>query len=151
MKIRKSFENQVDELEQDEQKVVKAALVAVKNSYAPYSNFKVGASLLLENGETVQGSNQENAAYPSGLCAERTALFSYGSSGIKSPIKVLAIVAFDKDNNQSDTCSPCGACRQVMMEYEQIQKMPYKVIFCYNGKLEVIDSASSLLPYAFHF
>jgi len=147
----KSFENQADELGIGEQKAIKAALKAVKSSYAPYSNFKVGASLLLENGETILGSNQENAAYPSGLCAERTALFTYGASGIKSPIKILAIVAFDKNDQQSLTCSPCGACRQVMTEFEQLQKQPYKVIFCYEGKIEVLDSSVALLPFAFHF
>ncbi len=151
MKINKSFENQLDALDKDEQAAIKTALLAVENSYAPYSHFKVGASLLLENDETILGSNQENAAYPSGLCAERTALFSYGSSGIKSPIKIMAIIAFDKDQKQSDTCSPCGACRQVMFEYEQIQKKPYKVIFCYDGHIEILNSSAELLPYAFHF
>lgn len=151
MGLNKSFENQLDELDKEEQAAVKAALEAVKNSYSPYSNYRVGAAILLENGETVLGSNQENAAYPSGLCAERTALFSYGSSGIKSRIKILAVVALTHDNKQAETCSPCGACRQVMLEYEQIQKKPYKVIFCYNGKIEVLESSVSLLPYAFHF
>ncbi|MCF6351568.1 MAG: cytidine deaminase [Cyclobacteriaceae bacterium] len=151
MKINKSFENQLDGLGKDEQAALRAALVATENSYAPYSNFKVGASLLLENGETILGSNQENVAYPSGLCAERTALFSYGSSGIKSPIKIMAIIAFDKDQKQSNTCSPCGACRQVMVEYEQLQKQPYKVVFYYNGTVKTIDSSAELLPYAFHF
>lgn len=96
MGFTKSFETQVDELGSEEQIAVRAALEAVKNSYSPYSNFKVGASLLLENGETILGSNQENVAYPSGLCAERSALFAYGSSGNKSKIKILAIVAFDQ-------------------------------------------------------
>ncbi len=151
MRFIKSFETQLDKLGNEEQVAVKAALAAVSNSYSPYSNYKVGASLLLENGDTVLGSNQENAAYPSGICAERTALFAYGSSGNKSKIKILAIVAFDQNENQAKTCSPCGACRQVMIEYEQIQNQPYKVVFCYNGKIEVLESSSSLLPYAFHF
>lgn len=151
MRIKESFENQLDELDRDEQSALRAALEAVKNSYSPYSNFKVGASLLLESGETIIGSNQENVAYPSGICAERSALFTYGSSSSKSPIKILAIVAFDKNNNQANTCSPCGACRQVMVEYEQIQKQPYKVIFYFDGKIEIVESSVSLLPYAFHF
>ncbi|MCF6359866.1 MAG: cytidine deaminase [Cyclobacteriaceae bacterium] len=151
MKFTKSFENQVNKLGSEEQLVLKASLKAVSNSYSPYSHFKVGAALLLDNGELILGSNQENIAYPSGLCAERTALFSYGSSGIKSPIKMLAIIAFNKDKKQSDTCSPCGSCRQVMLEYEQLQKKPYKVIFSYNGKIEILDSSALLLPYAFHF
>ncbi len=151
MEFTKSFDTQVNKLSEEEQVVFKAALKAVENSYSPYSYFKVGAALLLKNGETILGSNQENVAYPSGLCAERTALFSYGSSGIKSPIKILAIIAFDKDQTQSDTCSPCGSCRQVMLEYEQIQKTPYKVLFCYDGKIEILKSSAELLPYAFHF
>lgn len=151
MGISKSFENQLHELGKDQQDALNAALEAVKNSYSPYSNFKVGASLLLENGEMIIGSNQENVAYPSGLCAERSALFTYGSSNSKSPIKILAIVAFDKDKKQADTCSPCGSCRQVMVEYEQIQKQPYKVIFCFDGKIEIVESSLLLLPYAFHF
>ena len=151
MGTNKSFEAQVDELTNEERNAVQQALVAVNNSYSPYSNFKVGASLVLENGDSILGSNQENAAYPSGLCAERTALFAYGSSGNKSPIKILAIVAIDKNGNNADTCSPCGACRQVMLEYEQIQKQSYKVIFCYNGQIEVLNSCKTLLPYAFHF
>ncbi len=151
MKFTKSFENQIDALNSDEQVAIRVALEAGENSYAPYSNFKVGVSLLLENGDTIKGSNQENIAYPSGLCAERTALFSYGASGIKSHIKVLAIVAFDKDQKQADTCSPCGACRQVMFEYEQVQKQPYKIIFCYEGRIKKINSSAELLPYAFHF
>ncbi len=151
MEFTKSFETQVDKLSSEEQKTIKAAFKAVENSYSPYSHFKVGASLLLENGETILGSNQENAAYPSGLCAERTALFSYGSSGIKSPIKIMAIIAFDKDQKQSNTCSPCGACRQVMIEYEQLQKQPYKVMFYYNGTIKTVNSSAELLPYTFHF
>ena len=151
MGFKKSFENQLDKLSKDEQKALRAALEAVKNSHSPYSNFKVGASLLLENGETIIGSNQENVAYPSGICAERSALFTYGSSSSKSPIEILAIVAFDKNNLQADTCSPCGSCRQVMVEYEKIQKQPYKVIFCFDGTIEIVDSSVSLLPYAFHF
>jgi len=151
MEFTKSFENQIDKLSSEEQKTIMAALKAVEYSYSPYSHFKVGASLLLENGEVILGSNQENAAYPSGLCAERTALFSYGSSDKKSPIAILAIVAFDKDKKQANTCSPCGACRQVMMEFEQKQKKPYKTIFCYEDKIEVLQSAAHLLPYAFHF
>lgn len=151
MEFNKSFETQLDKLSKEERNALKAALIAVKNSYSPYSNYKVGASLLLENGDTVLGSNQENIAYSSGLCAERAALFAYGSSGNKAKIKILAIVAFDQKGKHSETCSPCGACRQVMIEYEEIQNQPFKVIFCYNGKIEVMDSSASLLPYAFHF
>ena len=151
MGFKESFEDQLDKLSREEQLVVKAALEAVKSSHSPYSNFKVGASLLLENGQTILGSNQENVAYPSGICAERSALFTYGSEGRHSKIKILAIVAFDEKGEQSETCSPCGACRQVMIEFEELQKKPYKVIFCYEGKIKILNSSSELLPFAFHF
>ncbi len=151
MGFKESFENQLNELGQEEQAAINAAMEAVKNSYSPYSNYKVGASLILENGDIILGSNQENMAYPSGTCAERSALFAYGSLGNKSKIKILAIIAIDQSGNQSETCSPCGACRQVMIEYEEIQKQPYKVIFCFEGKIEIVESSSSLLPFAFHF
>jgi len=151
MGFNKSFDTQLNELLDDEQRAIKGALEAAEFSYSPYSNFKVGSALLLENGEIIKGSNQENAAYPSGLCAERSALFAYGSAGRKSDIKILAIIAYDKDGNHSKTCSPCGACRQVMVEFEELQKTPYKVIFSYNSKIEVLKSSSTLLPFSFHF
>lgn len=149
------FDNQLktelQKLNNEEQKALKAAIDAVEQAYSPYSRYKVGAALLLENGDIIKGSNQENAAYPSGLCAERSALFAYGSTQRDSKIKILAIAAKDKEGNYADSCSPCGACRQVMVEYEGLQKMPYKVIFYYEGKIEVAESCSSLLPFPFHF
>lgn len=151
MELNKSLESQLKELGADEQIAIEAAVKAVDNSHSPYSNFKVGAALLLDNGELILGSNQENIAYPSGICAERAALFNYGSSGTISKIKALAIVAFNKEGEQSETCSPCGACRQVMIEYEELQKQPYKVIFSYNGEIKIAESSSYLLPFAFHF
>jgi len=151
MGFNKSFDTQLNELLNEEQLAMKGALNAAEFSYSPYSHFKVGSALLLENGELIKGSNQENAAYPSGLCAERNALFTYGSAGRKSNIKILAIIAFDEEGNHSETCSPCGACRQVMVEFEELQKTPYKVIFSYNGKIEILKSSSTLLPFSFHF
>lgn len=142
---------ELQKLDIDEQKAVNAAIEAVENAYAPYSGYQVGAALLLENGEIVLGSNQENAAYPSGLCAERSALFAYGSNKRTSKIKILAIAAKGKDGNYAESCSPCGSCRQVMVEYEGLQKAPYKVIFFYEGKVQVSESSSKLLPFPFHF
>ena len=142
---------ELQKLDIDEQKTLKAAMEAVEMAYAPYSEYKVGAALLLENGEIVMGSNQENAAYPSGICAERSALFAYGSTKKNTPIKILAIAAKDKEGNYAENCSPCGSCRQVMVEYESLQKLPYKVLFCYNDKIEVSERSSRLLPYPFHF
>ena len=151
MKLYKSLENELKILDKEEQLTMSAAMDALANAYAPYSSFKVGAALLLENGEIIQGSNQENVAYPSGTCAERSALFTYGSSGKKAKIKILAITALGKDGKRSETCSPCGGCRQVMVEYEKLQKKPYKVVFWFNGKLEVVHSSTNLLPFSFHF
>lgn len=142
---------ELQKLDLNEQKALQAAIEAIDMAYAPYSDYKVGAALLLENGEIIKGSNQENIAYPSGLCAERVALFAYGSSKRESCIQILAIAAKDKDGNHAESCSPCGACRQVMVEYERLQNKPYKVIFYYEGKIEVSESSKGLLPFPFHF
>lgn len=151
MGFEKRLETELSQLQEDEQKAIKAAMKAVDSAYAPQSNYHVGAALLLENGEIIMGSNQENVAYPSGMCAERSALFAYGSNNRDLKIKILAIMARDKKGVFSDNCSPCGSCRQVMVEYERLQKTPYKVIFCYNGTFEIASSSSDLMPFPFHF
>ncbi|TVR39584.1 MAG: cytidine deaminase [Cryomorphaceae bacterium] len=119
-------------------------------AYAPYSRFHVGAAVLLENGETITGSNQENGAYPSGLCAERVALFAAKARFPSVPIVALAIFADGKDMPVSHPVSPCGGCRQVMSEYELNQPGPYPVVF-QGGKGEVYrtGSAAALLPLQF--
>jgi cytidine deaminase len=119
-------------------------------AYAPYSEFKVGASLLLEDGEVVLGSNQENIAYPSGLCAERVALFYAGSNYPESNIQTLCVVANgDLISNEKDL-SPCGSCRQVMVETELRQKADFRVILVnQNDTVSIFDSAKDLLPLTF--
>lgn len=139
-----------DELSIDDRRMFDLAIEAMQNAYAPYSQFKVGCAVLLENGEVVKGSNQENMAYPSGLCAERVALFSASANYPGVPIKVLAVVAQPIAQGSDMTISPCGSCRQVMVEYERIQKEPMRIITgAANGSIMITDNTNALLPLAF--
>ena len=140
-----------EELPPDEQELIRQARESMNNAYAPYSNFLVGAALRLENGTTVTGNNQENASYPEGLCAERVALFSAGAmqGGIK--IKTLAIVASSKNHTINKPVTPCGACRQVIAEYEHRYNQPIRLIMTgESGKILVADGISQLLPLLFN-
>lgn len=118
----------IQELPQYAQELWQKAQEATYKAYAPYSNFSVGCAMLLENGEILIGANQENAAYPSGLCAERVALFHYGITHIHSPIKSMAIVARNQAGDYTPA-SPCGGCRQVINEYAEKQDTPFEVFF----------------------
>lgn len=134
-----------------DQKLLYKAIEAAKNAYAPYSDFKVGAAVQLMNGSIVIGSNQENAAYPSGLCAERVALFSASALHPEEEMHTLAIFA-EKDLGYDEPVSPCGSCRQVMMEYELKQKRKLRVLLMgASGKVWEFDGVTSLLPFAFIF
>ncbi|CCZ09924.1 cytidine deaminase [uncultured Culturomica sp.] len=127
--------------------ICRKAVEVIPNAYSIYSGFSVGAAVLLENGEIVAGTNQENAAYPSGLCAERTALF-YAQSvypGVK--VKALAIAAFNKGIQTEDVVTPCGACRQVMAEVVK-RYGDFEVIMIGRNR-SVCLKASDLLPFAF--
>ena len=139
----------VQELNAEDQILVKKAKEITANSYAPYSHFYVGAALLLENGKIIKGSNQENAAYPSGLCAERVALFWANSEYPDVPVKTIAISAKTNNGFTSRPVSPCGACRQVLMETETRFKKPIKIILAGAQKVELIENARSLLPINF--
>ena len=136
------------ELPEGDERLRNAAVEAAKDAYAPYSHFCVGAAALLEDGTIVKGSNQENAAYPSGLCAERVALFSAGASFSSIPVVVLAIVAI-KDGKIQSSISPCGACRQVMLETEQRYNRPLRTLLCGSDETIIISSAKDLLPLCF--
>lgn len=126
------------------------AIDAMTRAYAPYSKFHVGCALLLENGEIVQGNNQENIAYPSGLCAERVALFAAASKYPDLKVKTLAVATSTVNNDPKATVSPCGACRQVMIEYERKQPQAMRIISgAADGVIDVFESASALLPLAF--
>lgn len=139
-----------DELSAEEQQLVEAAKKATTRSYAPYSHFHVGAAALLANGEIISGTNQENAAYPSGICAERTTLFYANSQHPQQAVKALAIAARTSEGHWTETpISPCGACRQVMTETENRYEKPMKVLLCSVQEVFVIESAKDLLPVSF--
>ena len=143
----------VNEFSKEEQNLIQKCKEAIKTSYAPYSKFNVGAAVLLANGEIISGSNQENAAYPSGLCAERVAIFYANSKFPDIPVKALAITAFTKKEYTERPVPPCGSCRQVILETETRFKTPIKVILVSRNKITVINDAKSLLPLNFdeHF
>lgn len=146
----------IDELNETDRKLVEKAKEATKRAYAPFSKYHVGAALLLENGTIIEGSNQENAAYPSGLCAERTAIFYASSSNPGTPVRKIAIAAWinpGKDKEweegfQKHPVSPCGGCRQALIEYEHLYG-PIEVILYGREKIFILPSILSLLPLAF--
>jgi cytidine deaminase len=138
------------ELSREELGLFQAADEAMENAYAPYSKFKVGAAILLDDGTIVKGSNQENVAYPSGLCAERTAIFAAGSNFPDKKIKKIAIVAKGDLISVENTLSPCGSCRQVMAETESRQREAFEILLRnFNGSVVKFKGISSLLPFVF--
>ncbi|MBB6462662.1 cytidine deaminase [Flammeovirga kamogawensis] len=139
----------LEELSNEDQKLLSLAEKATFSSYAPYSNFNVGAALILENGEIISGNNQENAAYPSGMCAERTAMYFAGASHPNQTIKTIAIAARKSDDETFIPISPCGACRQAMLEYEAKQETPIRVIMKGIDDIYELASVSDLLPFKF--
>ena len=144
------FEN-LSELSQEEQELLHKASKAREDAYAPYSNFKVGAAVLLDNDEIVIGSNQENASFPSGLCAERVAVFYAGASFPGVPIKTVAIVAAAVDSSSAKPAAPCGNCRQAIYEYESKQEKPISILMMgSDGRVFKCKSMASLLPIAFN-
>jgi len=122
LKFKVSVYPSQEELPEYAQKLILLAREAAKRAYAPYSGFRVGASVLLENGEFITGNNQENAAYPSGLCAERTALFYASSKFPKIAVRALAVSTISDETLPGEFAKPCGSCRQVMAEYEDRPK-----------------------------
>ena len=143
------FEN-LSELPANDQQLVVSARKVAKNAYAPYSKFNVGAAIELDNGKTITGSNQENAASPSGLCAERVALFFANSKYPETVVKTIAITAFNDSEHVHDAVSPCGACRQVMAETENRFGKPIRIILDGKQKIRVFESTNDLLPFSFN-
>lgn len=142
--------NNINELLTEDQLLLKKAEIAAKSAYAPYSKFHVGAAVLLENGEIIIGNNQENAAYPSSLCAERVALFSASAKYPGVAVKSLAITAESKITIIDTPVTPCGACRQVMIEYEKLAKKSVKVIMRGQlGDILISESVENLIPLSF--
>ena len=143
------FEN-IQELSKQQAVLVQKAITASKQAYAPYSKFKVGSAVLLESGEVVIGNNQENAVYPTGLCAERVALFAASANFSTSKILKIAIVATNSKDEVILPASPCGSCRQVISEYEIKHDKPIEIIMSAgNEKFYIVDSIERLLPFRF--
>ena len=142
--------NDETELPQDVQGLMSQAVEAREKSYSPYSQFRVGAAILLENGEVVTGSNQENASYPAGLCAERTAIFYAGAKYPKTKILKMALTARSENHKMEVPTPPCGSCRQAIAEYEVKQDQPIEIFFMgEKGKVVKASSISDLLPLIF--
>jgi cytidine deaminase len=138
------------ELDETDQQLCNKAEEALVTSYSPYSNFKVSTAVRLKDGTIVTGSNQENLAYPSGLCAERVALFAIGARYPDAVIESMAITAHTNNFNIVYPVTCCGACLQVMSEFERKQKQEIEVIFyCIGGKVLKVKGIKSLLPFAF--
>ncbi len=152
LSVRSEFEEfqGIDELPQDDRELFRQAIEARDRAYAPYSHFSVGAALRLENGPIVTGNNQENAAYPSGMCAERVAVWSALSNYPKTKIEKLFITARSEKKEVNRPVSPCGSCRQTLAEYEIRQEQPIEVYF--TGETGAVLKAASvrdLLPFMF--
>lgn len=140
----------INELPTEIQDLMHQAIEVRKKAYAPYSKFKVGAALLLDNGKVILGSNQENAAYPSGLCAERTAIFYAGSTYPEAKILKMAITAASDINQTTAPIPPCGSCRQSIAEYEIKQDTPIEIYFMGEiGEIYKSSSLKNLLPLMF--
>ena len=140
---------QWNELTAEQRELVAIAKEQTSNSYCPYSGFHVGAAAKLENGTIVRGANQENAAYPSGLCAERTALFAAGAQFPEQPVTHLAIACYTDGHFTKEPGSPCGACRQVMVETEHRYGGKMEVLLYGEAGTWVFESAADLLPLIF--
>ena len=141
---------QMDELTPEEQHLIQLAIEATDRSYAPYSKFRVGAAVRLDNGVELSGSNQENAAYPSGLCAERTTLFYAGAQYPDIPVRMLAIAARGTDGELTeDPTGPCGACRQVIIESETRAGSPIRILLYGRKFVYTIDGIRPLMPLTF--
>lgn len=139
----------IDELGTSDKLLLENAIAAADAAYAPYSSFHVGAAVQLSNGEIVSGSNQENAAYPSGLCAERTTLFYAHAKYPDAAVKSIALAAKQNGALTDRFTYPCGACRQVLHESQMRSGAPIRIIVGSATKVLVLDSVNDLLPFAF--
>lgn len=139
-----------DDLDQESKYLAHKAKEAANHAHAPYSKFTVGAALILDDGSVVTGANHENAAYPSGMCAERVALFAAASHHPNQRIVKIAVVAKRKGGKELVPATPCGACRQVMLEFEKNQKKPIEIVMQGDDHVWIkAPSATSLLPFSF--
>ena len=138
------------ELEPCEQKLIEVASQVAQNAYAPYSAFMVGAALLLSNGVIVKGANVENAAFPSGICAEQNAIAAAVSNYPSEKPIALAIAAYTSDGLTAEPVSPCGKCRQVIAEEEAKNRNEIKIILYGKNKIVIIEGIKNLLPFQFN-
>ncbi len=151
LKITYEEYNNLDELNAQDRELVEKATEAHGRAYAPYSQYNVGAALLLEDGEIITGNNQENVAYPSGLCAERVAMFYASSKYPNARFKTIAIAAKAENFIIADPVAPCGACRQVMSEYETKQQSSIRIILKgEKEKILIFNKVEDILPLIFH-
>ena len=135
----------LDTLPTSDSELVKAAFEATQQAYAPFSGFKVGAAARLRSGEIITAANCESEVFPSGLCAERSLLYHYATNHADNPIEAMAIAS----NPSERECYPCGACRQVMLDTENRQQSPIRIIMAGGGTATVVNSAKDLLPFTF--
>ena len=144
------MECQMEELSNDEQFLLQKAIESTNNSYAKYSHFHVGAAIQLSNGMVLPGCNQENAAFPAGLCAERSAIFAAGAQYPGEAIEKLAIAAREPGGDlTAEPVSPCGTCRQVMIETETRFDTPIRILLYGRTRIYVIDGIKNLMPLSF--
>lgn len=139
----------VDDFSESEKMLIDSAKRATSGSYSPYSHFAVGAALLLDDGTVVLGANQENGAYPSGLCAERTALFAAGANYPDKKVKAIAIAAYTKGDFLSEPITPCGGCAQVLVETEARAGQPLEILLYGTSCSYRLWGVSSLMPFSF--
>ena len=139
----------IDQLDAQDRKLAEAAIEATEGSYAPYSGFNVGAAVRLDNGEIIKGSNQENAAYPSGICAERTAMFYAAATYPENAIEAIAVTASQNGILCGNPATPCGACRQVMAQYQTKGGKPMAIILVGGKKIWKFDRVDDILPLIF--
>src|ERR1700748_77798 len=150
--IKVAFEeyNDINQLNDADRKLCLEAVTALANSHSPYSKFRVGVAMRLQSGKLLHASNQENVAYPSGLCAERVALFNWGANHPDDPITTMAITAQTDEFKLTQPVTSCGSCLQVLAEYEKKQNKPVKVLlYCQNGPIWAIEGVENQLPFLF--
>lgn len=138
-----------EELAEEDRQLVEMAIEATNNAYAKYSNFRVGATVRLENGLLMKGANQENAAFPVTLCAERTAIFAAQANYPEQPITAIAIAAKNENGLLSEPITPCGSCRQVMLEIEDRYKRPLRILLYGQNGVYIVDTVKDLMPLSF--
>ncbi len=150
IEIKYSEFQSLDELSKEDRELVEAAKDAMRGAYAPYSHFHVGAACRISDGNIVKGANQENAAFPSGLCAERTAMFAAGSTYPDKNIVSIALCGGSMGRLSSNPATPCGACRQVMAQYQAKSGKPISVLMVASDKIWKFEKIDDILPLIFN-